>query len=151
MLAKKPSRVISNIIWWRKKLCKAIDNHHYFHEVWCFSGTEQKRRVLDIIADGKGIISYEKIVDINSPTLTPENGNFLEKTEFYSDLKKKAVSNNEYESLLYVFKTQNEEYRWFEPPLQCPRQCPRLNFTLWNNWKPISIHVWIMRFQSYKV
>ena len=42
---------------------------------------------------------------MNSLSLTPENGNFFEKTEFYSDLKKKAVSDGEYESSLYLFKT----------------------------------------------
>ena len=70
-----------------------------------FKELNKKRRVLDIIADGKGIIPYEKFVDMNSLSLTPENGNFFEKTEFYSDLKKKAVSNGEYESSLYLFKT----------------------------------------------
>ena len=41
---------------------------------------------------------------MNSLSLTPENGNFFEKTEFYSDLKKKAVSDDEYESLLFLLK-----------------------------------------------
>ena len=39
---------------------------------------------------------------MNSLSLTPENGYFFEKTEFYSDLKKKAVIDEEYESLLYL-------------------------------------------------
>ena len=38
------------------------------------------------------IIPYEKIVQINSMFLTLENDVFLEKSEFYSDLKQKAVS-----------------------------------------------------------
>ena len=42
---------------------------------------------------------------MNSLSLTPENGSFFEKTEFYSGLKKKAVSDAEYESWLYLFKT----------------------------------------------
>ena len=80
-----------------KQLTKQfLSSHHYFHEVWCFLGTEQKRRVLDIIADEKGIITYGKIVDMNSLSLTPENGDFFEKTEFYSELKKKAVCDDEY-------------------------------------------------------
>ena len=89
-----------------KQLTKQfLSSHHYFHEVWCFLGTEQKRRVLDIIADEKGIITYGKIVDMNSLSLTPENGDFFEKTEFYSELKKKAVCDDEYESSLYLFET----------------------------------------------
>ena len=48
--------------------------------MWYFLGNEQKRKVLDIIADGKGIIPYEKIIDMNS--LTPENRHSFEKTKF---------------------------------------------------------------------
>ena len=73
--------------------------------MWCFLGSKQKRKVLDIIAGSKKIVPYEKIIDVNSLSLTPENGDFFEKTEFYSDLKKKAVSDEEYESSLYLFKT----------------------------------------------
>ena len=61
--------------------------------------------MLDIIADAKLTIPYEKIIDMNSLSLTPENSDFFEKTEFYSDLKKKAVGDEEYESVLYLFKT----------------------------------------------
>ena len=71
----------------------------------CFLQSEQKIRVFDNIADGKGIIPYDKIVDMNSLSLTPENSDFFEKPEFYSDLKKKAVNDEEYESSLYLFKT----------------------------------------------
>ena len=39
------------------------------------------------------IILYEKIVEMNSMFLTPENDVFFEKSEFYSDLKQEAVSN----------------------------------------------------------
>ena len=38
------------------------------------------------------IIPHEKIVQMNSVFLTPENDVFFEKGEFYSDLKQKAVS-----------------------------------------------------------
>ena len=59
---------------------KNLSYHHYVQEVWYFLGNEQKRQVLDIIADGKGIIPYEKIIDLNS--LTPENRHSFEKTKF---------------------------------------------------------------------
>ena len=59
---------------------KNLSYHHYVQEVWYFLGNEQKRKVLDIIADGKGIIPYEKIIDMNS--LTPENRHSFEKTKF---------------------------------------------------------------------
>ena len=67
-----------------------------------WSSTEKS---LDIKDDGKGIIPYEKIVDINSMSLTPENGIFFEKSEFYSDLKQKSVPDEDYESSLYLYKT----------------------------------------------
>ena len=44
------------------------------------------------MADGKGIIPYEIIVDFNSFSLTPEDGIFFEKCEFYSNLKQKSVN-----------------------------------------------------------
>ena len=56
-------------------------------------------------SEGKGIIPYEKIVDMNSMFLTPENNVFFEKTEFYSDLKQKAVSDSDYESLFHLYRT----------------------------------------------
>ena len=38
-------------------------------------------------------------------SLTPENGIFFEKSEFYSNLKQKSVADEEYESSLYLYKT----------------------------------------------
>ena len=57
------------------------------------------------MADGKGIKPYEKIVDLNSFSLTPEEGIFFEKCEFYSDLKQKSVNDEDYESSMYLYKT----------------------------------------------
>ena len=42
---------------------------------------------------------------MNSMFLTPENNVFLEKTEFYSDLKQKAVSDSDYESSFNLYRT----------------------------------------------
>ena len=50
-------------------------------------GYHKKEKILNIIADGKGIITYKKIIDINSLAITPENEIYFEKSEFYSDLK----------------------------------------------------------------
>ena len=50
-------------------------------------GYHKKEKILNIIADGKCIITYKKIVDINSLAITPENEIYFEKSEFYSDLK----------------------------------------------------------------
>ena len=51
-----------------------IRSHDYFSEVWKYLGPLQKEKILDIIADGKGTIPYEKIVDANSFSLAPEDG-----------------------------------------------------------------------------
>ena len=56
------------------------------------------------MADGKDIL-YEKIVDANSLCLTPENGVFFEKSKFYSDFQQKSVSDEDYESSMYLYKT----------------------------------------------
>ena len=57
-----------------KQLTKQFFNQHlYFSEVWKYVGDSQKNKTLEIIAKDKGIIPYEKIVDMNSIFLTPEN------------------------------------------------------------------------------
>ena len=62
-----------------------------------------KNKILDITLEGKEI--KKKIVDMNSMFLTPENVFFKKKTEFYSDFKQKAVSDSDYESSFYLYRT----------------------------------------------
>ena len=54
-------------------------------QVWKYLRNPEKTKILEII-------SHEKIVQMNSMFLTPESDVFFEKSEFYSDLKQKAVS-----------------------------------------------------------
>ena len=73
-----------------KQLTKQFFNQHlylYFSEVWKNLRDSQKNKTLEIIAEDKGILPYEKKVDMNSMFLTPENDAFFEKSEFYSNLK----------------------------------------------------------------
>ena len=81
-----------------------FNQHHYFSDIWKYLGDAQKNKILDIISEGKGIIPYEKIVDMNSMILTPDNNVFFWKTEFSSDLKPKAVSDSDYESSFYLYR-----------------------------------------------
>ena len=37
--------------------------------------------------------------------MTPENGVFFEKSEFYSDLKQNSVADEDYDSSFYLYKT----------------------------------------------
>ena len=80
-------------------------SHDYFSKTWKYLGPAQKEKILNIMVNGKGIIPYEKIVDFNSLSLTPEDGVFFEKCEFYSDLKRKSVNDEDYESSMYLYKT----------------------------------------------
>ena len=73
-----------------KQLAKQFFNQHlylYFSEVWKYLRDSQKNKTLEIIAEDKGILPYEKKVGMNSMFLTPENDAFFEKSEFYSNLK----------------------------------------------------------------
>ena len=42
---------------------------------------------------------------MNAMFLKPENDVFIEKSEFYSDLKQRAASNSDYESSFYLYRT----------------------------------------------
>ena len=65
---------------------------------------QQRRKVLDLIVGGKGVIPYEKINSIDSLNIKPENGIFFSKDEFYSMLKGTAVVDDEYNNskILYT-------------------------------------------------
>ena len=58
-----------------------LNQHHYFSETWKYLSDAQKNKILDIISEGKGIIPYEKIVDMNSMFLTAVNNVFFEEKQ----------------------------------------------------------------------
>ena len=60
----------------RKLTNQFISRHSYFGPVWQNLNIVVKEKILDIVADGKGIIPYEKIVDMNSLDIAPE-GDFF--------------------------------------------------------------------------
>ena len=63
-----------------KKVAEQFFNQrNYFSGVWRYLSPQQKEKLLNIIAEGKGIFPYEKIVDANSMFITPENNVFFEK------------------------------------------------------------------------
>ena len=59
---------------------------------------------MEIIAEGKEIIPYEIIVDMESFFINPDK-EFWEKTEFFSELKLSAVSDENYENSKYLYQT----------------------------------------------
>ena len=56
------------------------------------------------MSEGKGVIPYEMIIDMQSFFITPEK-DFWEKTDFYSDLKQSAVNDEDYENSKYLYHT----------------------------------------------
>ena len=62
-----------------KKLAeKFLNEHFYFSTVWPYLSLKKKEKILEIISEGKGIIPYELIVDIESFYIKPET-DFWEK------------------------------------------------------------------------
>ena len=87
-----------------EKLTKQfLNTHHYFSKVWNDLTLQQQNAVLEIIISGKGVIPYEKIVDVNSLHIKPEDGIFFSKDEFFSTLKDKAVDDEAYENSKKLF------------------------------------------------
>ena len=81
-----------------------LSTHDYFSKVWQELSLEQRIKILEIIVSGKGVIPYEKIESIDSLQITPEDGIFFSKNEFFSTLKGKSVDDESYENSkqLYV-------------------------------------------------
>ena len=67
-----------------------------------FSNEKEEKWILDYLASGKGMIPYQMISDFNSLNITPEN-NFFEYKKFYSTLKEKNISQEEYENVNFFF------------------------------------------------
>ena len=59
---------------------------------------------MEITAEGKGVIPYEIIVDMESFFIKPEK-EFWVKTEFFSELKLSAFSDENYENSKYLHQT----------------------------------------------
>ena len=88
----------------RKLTAHFISRHSHFGQVWKNLNIVYKEKIVDIIADGKGIFPYEKVVDMNSLDITPER-DFFQPTEFYSSLKQKAVEKSDYECAIFLYDT----------------------------------------------
>ena len=81
---------------------KILLQHHYFSTVWPFITSNIQNKILNIIAEGKGVILYEIVVDMDSFSLKPDK-EFWEKTEFFSELKLSAVDDESYENSKYLY------------------------------------------------
>ena len=81
-------------------------NQHYdFSTVLPYLTQKLQEKVLDIVTSGKGIIPNELIVDMKSLLLTPDDEQFWNKTEFFSELKLQAVDDESYKNSKFLYKT----------------------------------------------
>ena len=88
-----------------KKLAKKfLNKHFYFLTVWPYFSLKKKEKILEIISEGKGIIPYETIVDVELFFIKSEN-DFWEKNKFFSELKQSAVNDEDYKNCKYLYQT----------------------------------------------
>ena len=64
-----------------------LTTHSYFYKVWKERTDNQKKILLEIIVNGKGVIPYEKVVSIHSLSIILEDGFFYFREEFFSILR----------------------------------------------------------------
>ena len=67
-----------------------------------FLNEENEKWVLDYLCSGKGMIPYQMITDFDSLNLRPD-GDFFKGESFYSTLKEKNISEEEYEKVKNFF------------------------------------------------
>ena len=66
-----------------------LEKHIYICKTWGCLSKADKDSILNMIAEGKGVMPYEKITDIHSLTKVVPEDDFFKHTEFYSSLKQK--------------------------------------------------------------
>ena len=72
--------------------------------MWAYLNSKKNEKVLEIVTEGKCVIPYELIINMDSFFQTPEN-EFWEKTEFFSELEQTAVNDNDNENSKYLYQT----------------------------------------------
>ena len=82
-----------------------FNQHYYFSTVWPNLTLKLQEKILDIVTSGKGITCYELIVDMKSLLLMPDDEQFWNKTELFSELKLQAVDEESYENSKFLYKT----------------------------------------------
>ena len=86
----------------RTQMDSFLKTHQYFSTIWPFLPPCKKEKILKITCEGKGAIPYEIVTGMDSFFLQTEN-DFWSKTEFYSELKQKAVGDDEYEDSKFLY------------------------------------------------
>ena len=82
-----------------KNLCR-----QFLSNKLMFLTEKDEEWVLDYLSSGKGMIPYQMITDFNSLEIKPERHNgFFKHSDFYSSLKEKNISEEEYENVKRFF------------------------------------------------
>ena len=81
-----------------------LEKHVYFCKTWGCLLTKDKESILNMIAEGKGVMPYEKINDIHSLSEIVPEDDFFKHTEFYSSLKQSNISLEEYGNVKFLYK-----------------------------------------------
>ena len=81
-----------------------LSKHEYFSNIWANLIEKDQNKILDIVTEGKGALPYEKIVNINSLGIAPDES-FFKHTEFYSSLNQSNISFEIYENMKYLYET----------------------------------------------
>ena len=68
-----------------------------------FLNDEQEKWVLDYLSLGNGMIPYQMITEFSSLEIKPKD-DFFDQKYFYSSLKEKDISTEEYENAKNFFK-----------------------------------------------
>ena len=56
-----------------------LNEHHYFSTIWPYLSINKKKKIVEIIVEGEGVIPYEIIVDMESFFIKTDK-DFWEKT-----------------------------------------------------------------------
>ena len=88
----------------KKTMRNYLEKHYYFSEIWLFLPPVVQEKILQVTCEGKGIIPYEMVKDMYSFYIKPEK-DFWDKSSFYSELKQKHASKEEYEDSKFLFET----------------------------------------------
>ena len=88
----------------KKNMVLFLKNHHYFSTIWSFLSPMKQTEILKITCEGKGVIPYELVTNLDSFFQTPEKDFWL-KTDFYSELKQKHTTDEEYEQSKFLYQT----------------------------------------------
>ena len=80
-----------------RKICRK-----FLAEKLMFLNDDYEKWVLDYLASGKGMIPYQMIIDFDALNIQPEK-DFFKYDSFYSSLKEKNISQEEYENVKKFF------------------------------------------------